>query len=317
MRKLAIAGSADEIAQFRTLWERLAAAPGHTIFQSFEWNRLAAQIFSDEQPPFVVIAESDSGVAIIPACIDKRQRRISLLGEELFDYRDVLHIGDPTLLHDAWEAIFDYAAQNNLGFGFHSYRAESPDTGWHRLPLTAFTNAPCTYAKDTQPAHPHSEVSFRRLSRAGITRHQYSGTHAQMLERIYSLKSQEPNSLFSDPLRVKMLLAMAHIAASHCEVFTLESGTTLVAALVTFRDRNWRRFYTTYFDRAWAKHSPGSTLLYLVMQESLASGLDCDLMTGDQPYKRRLASNAVPLYRISISAEQIREWSLRLLAVAI
>lgn len=103
-----------------------------------------------------------------------------------------------------------------------------------------------------------------------------------------------------------MLLAMATSAGARCEVFTFEHANSLIAALVTFRDRNWRRFYTTYYSEAWAKYSPGLTLLHHVVKESLAQGLDCDLMTGAQPYKLRLSTAEIPLYRVSATSEDIR-----------
>ncbi len=39
--------------------------------------------------------------------------------------------------------------------------------------------------------------------------------------------------------------------------------------------------------------------------ESLAAGLDCDYMTGEQPYKMRLATNSVPLYNVRATAEEL------------
>lgn len=306
VRRLQNARSAKEMDAFYPDWERTARDSHRTLFQHFAWNRLAGHIFAAGHPPFVVKCESDSGVAIIPACLDTKQGRISLLGEELFDYRDVLHVGDPDVLLTAWDFVFGFAAKNNFGFGFHSFRSDWPIREWCGLPLSPFTHAPCAHSRGAQQVHPHLDVNLRRLLRAGVTRNTYSGTHTQLLQHIYSLKSLEPNSLFRDSRRIQMLIGMALSAAQRCEIFTLESGSTLIATLVTFRDHHWRRFYTTYFNRAWAKHSPGITLLNLVMQESLSSGLDCDLMTGDQQYKSRLANHATPLYRVSVSAEEIR-----------
>jgi CelD/BcsL family acetyltransferase involved in cellulose biosynthesis len=72
-----------------------------------------------------------------------------------------------------------------------------------------------------------------------------------------------------------------------------------VAALVTFQDGKVRRFYTTWFDPQWSRHSPGVALLFEATRLSLAEGLTCDYMTGEQDYKLRLATGAVPLYRAS------------------
>jgi CelD/BcsL family acetyltransferase involved in cellulose biosynthesis len=48
-------------------------------------------------------------------------------------------------------------------------------------------------------------------------------------------------------------------------------------------------------------------LIHEVVQESLSSGMDCDFMTGEQPYKTRLATSSVPLYRVCATAEMLRD----------
>jgi CelD/BcsL family acetyltransferase involved in cellulose biosynthesis len=47
------------------------------------------------------------------------------------------------------------------------------------------------------------------------------------------------------------------------------------------------------------------SLIYEVTRRSLEDGLDCDYMTGEQPYKRRLATSSVPLYRLRATAAEL------------
>lgn len=304
--------SAEEMKPMRYAWQEAAAVPDSpTIFQSFDWNQAAARIFDASQSPFVVMAQSDSGTAIIPACVDFSNRRISLMGEELFDYRDALATGDPSLLQQCWESIIALSEKTGLGFGFHALCATFAQDRWQRLPVAPFASAPCISAADLSTFHhPRLALNMRRLQRAGAVLREHAGDDAAILRNIYALKSQEPGSLFGDPARMRMLLAMASSAGARCNIFSLEHCNTLVSALVTFRDRNWRRFYTTYYSEAWAKHSPGLTLLHEVVRKSLAEGLDCDFMTGAQPYKQRLATTEVPLYRVSASPEELRAMRL-------
>jgi len=121
VRKLRIIDAADEFPQVKELWEELfascaratrarrpvstrtAESPPATLFQSYAWNEIAARLFAERERPYVVVVESDSGAAIIPACV--RHGSVSLLGEELFDYRDVIAAGDATLLDVAWQKI--------------------------------------------------------------------------------------------------------------------------------------------------------------------------------------------------------------------
>ena len=44
-------------------------------------------------------------------------------------------------------------------------------------------------------------------------------------------------------------------------------------------------------------------------RRSLADGLDCDYMTGEQPYKLRLATRSTPLYRLCATPEQLADLS--------
>jgi CelD/BcsL family acetyltransferase involved in cellulose biosynthesis len=295
--------------KLRPAWERIYGENDHTLFQKYEWNELAARFFSEREQPFVVMAEDDSGVAIIPSAIDIKKRQLTLLGEGLFDYRDVLWRGGESALDSAWSAVLSVAADRGLSFAMHSLREEASQA-WRGFDATPFTDAPCA-RRDHMGRAQHSRLgrNLRRLTHMGCELQKYYGNDSALARRVYELKSQQGESLFGDPIRAAMLIAMINAAADDCEIFTLESDGTLVAALVTFIDGQWRRFYTTYNDRhpAWAKHSPGLSLIHAVMEESLARGLDCDFMTGDQPYKRRLATSAVPLYRISASAETLAE----------
>ncbi len=92
-----------------------------------------------------------------------------------------------------------------------------------------------------------------------------------------------------------------------CEIYTLEKDASLVAGLVTFRDGDTRRFYTIYFNPAWARYSPGQALLFEATARSLAEGLRCDYMTGEYPYKLRLANASRQLFRVDLSAEQLAD----------
>jgi CelD/BcsL family acetyltransferase involved in cellulose biosynthesis len=94
---------------------------------------------------------------------------------------------------------------------------------------------------------------------------------------------------------------------SRCEIFTLEHGSSLAAALVTFRDEEVRRFYTIYYDHAWRRFSPGISLLFEVSRRTLEQRLSFDLMTGEQAYKMRIANGALDLFEVRASALELRE----------
>ena len=306
MLRKTIARTAQEMEPLQGAWQALSAP--YTIFQRCDLNLLAARHFADCQPPLVIYCENDLGAAIIPACIDVSRQRISLLGEELFDYRGLLSAGDESALHEAWQTLIDFAGEHDLGFGFHALRNERVSNfAANQIPISPFTSAPfCLTADLTKFHHPRLDSKLRRLGREGIAFRKHSTSTPLLVREIYVRKSTEPHSLFGDDARIDFCCSMATTLGTACEVFTLESQAAIVAALITYRDGDWRRFYTTYFDRSWAKLSPGQTLLYEVVRQSLNEGLNCDLMTGDQPYKVRLATGSAPLFKVDITAAEMR-----------
>src|SRR5258708_30621545 len=93
-----------------------------------------------------------------------------------------------------------------------------------------------------------------------------NGCDNRLVAEILSLKAlQDQNSLFRDPLRIEMVSWMSAAAGNHCEIFALAHGSTMVAGLITFIDGEWRRLYTTYYDRRWATYSPRVSLLNYVI----------------------------------------------------
>lgn len=290
--------------RLRPVWDHLYHGCGaNTLFQTFSWNLLAASLFSSREEPYVVFLESDAGQALIPGAI--ADHGFTLLGEALFDYRDVLACGDPAVLRLAWQEV----AALGLPVFFAGLRGEERRRAWQEFMPQPFVSAPCVLARETsaeQLAAAHCRIGsrWRKLLREEVKfRHEPRPT-PELLRRIYQLKAEQaPASLFRDSTRINFLVAAAESGPAPCDVYTLTQGATLVAALVTFRDRDTRRFYTTYYDHSWARFSPGMALLFEATRLSLEQGLNCDYMTGEQPHKTRLATSHMPLFRVECSRE--------------
>lgn len=280
-----------------------------TMFQGYAWNATAMNVFRERETPRFVHIESDTGIALVPSVIGRDCGVIHLAGERMFDYRDVLLAGDESLLARAWAAVSDWG----LKFESKALYGEEAKQKWSALPIHPFAKAPCVSrsaitADDFLKAHNRMGRFSRRFQRQGITLHRHSGSKQALIRTIYDRKAAQevPTNLFCDPLRRQFMAAIAAQPEAHCEVFTYESAGELVAALVTFRDGDVRRFYTTYFDRRWAPQSPGQVLLYEITAQSLQDNLDCDYMTGEYPYKNRFATGVVPLYRVQATSAQLR-----------
>jgi CelD/BcsL family acetyltransferase involved in cellulose biosynthesis len=179
------------------------------------------------------------------------------------------------------------------------------------LELSPFAAAPGVSsaqvsAEEFAAAHTRLARNLRRMQRLGLAVKSYDGANPQLLRRIYAAKAeQSESSLFHDAARIEFLVSAAALMPDVFEISTLEKAGQMAAAVVTMRDQRCRRFYTGWFAPEYEKHSPALALIYESTRQSLAGGLDCDYMTGEQPYKMRLATNSVALFRVRATAEQL------------
>jgi CelD/BcsL family acetyltransferase involved in cellulose biosynthesis len=310
---VAIAQSPSEMDALAPLWNSLLRDQEHTTFQSFSWNRLAAAVFADRLTPFVVSVESESGAAIIPAAIHKQKRRVELLGEVLFDYRDVLHLGDAGLLLAAWRTI----AARSMPLHVLAIDEVGRDTRWESFSAKPFANAPQVFSTSTTEdafrlAHSRLGRQTRRLAKQGIVLRTYAGSESKVVRHLYDCKrthfaTDESDNVFLDQKRCHFMVEVAALEGPRCEIYTLEKDAQLVAGLVTFLDGRVRRFYTIYFNPEWARYSPGQALLYEITARSLGRGLSCDYMTGEYSYKLRLANGSRRLYEVNINSQRLAE----------
>ena len=295
------------MAGLRALWEALCIPEKTTVFQDFHWNLLAFTMFAGREEPHVVCARASYGVAIVPAVICRRDSTLRMLGEELFDYRNVLHHGDIEVLRCALASL----APLNRPLDVVALRGRDCLPALEKLDLGVFSAAPAVQCTESSPEafaarHGRLARNLRRLQRLGFELNCHDGNHPGLLRSIYQRKAeQDPGSLFRDAIRVEFLVNAALFHPRRFEIFTLESGSRLAAALVILRDGLFRRFYTGWFDPSLEKFSPGMTLIFEVSRQSLAAGLDCDYMTGEQAYKMRLATASVPLFRLRATPAQL------------
>lgn len=302
MRKLRILESHWDLGIVEPLWRELAEGDtAATCFQSFAWNAVVARHFGATHALRVVVVESDSGVAIIPAVVGP-DGTIDLLGETLFDYRNVLFAGDPACLESAWESL----AALRLPLDITAVRRA--EGTWPASWLQPFAGAPYVPAAAPRRRHKGLEAAFRQLLAAGCVYGEPQCGATSLRELYVSKAAAECVCLFHDERRIDCLAALAHASPELWQLHTLRHGGTLVAGLVTVLDRGCRRLYGTYYDRAWRQYSPGAALIDHVIAQSLNAGMDVDLMTGEQPFKLRFATEVVPLFRVQAAAADMAAW---------
>ena len=291
----------------RPLWESLCASGDYTIFQSFDLNLLAAARFAEREEPLVICAEWERGAAIVPAVLRRRDGTVRFLGEELFDYRTILRSGGDEVLRSALGTLAEVGRPMEIV----ALRETDRDAVIDELEIAPFAAAPGVSCAQVSPeefaaAHTRLARNLRRMERLGFELRSYDGDNPQLLRSIYAAKAgQSESSLFHDCERIEFMVSAAGLMPNVFEIFTLENGGTMAAAVVTLRDGRWRRFYTGWFDPEYEKHSPALALIYEVTRQSLTAGLNCDYMTGEQPYKMRLATKSVQLYRVRATAEEL------------
>jgi CelD/BcsL family acetyltransferase involved in cellulose biosynthesis len=302
----------------RSAWESLYREGKHTLFQSFDWNKSSAQIFAEREEHFVIFAECARGAAILPGAITRNN--VTLLSEELFDYRDILAVGDDEASSLAWKTLGEVSHTPDTEFRVKGVCESSLVRGFQNNPKSGakifmsefFANAPSVRCKEalSRQKHPRLERNFERLKADGCEMKIATASDGRLITEILSLKAkQDANSLFHDLLRIEVLCQMAALAGNRCEIFALTNGSTIVAALITFIDGEWRRLYTTYYDARWGKSSPGVSLVNHVIGLSIEVGMNVDLMTGEQPYKQRFATSKEALFTLCASAAALRGMS--------
>lgn len=312
MLKVGTLRGAQELDQLRSRWKWLETQGDCTFFQSYELNRMAAEWFSARESPNVVVAESDAGIAIIPAV--RRERELGLIGETLFDYRDVLSAGDPTLLECAWREL----ARLGIPLQVTALRGHQAQARWQQLQPTEFCNAPTTRRRDLSAAefvraHPKAAKASRRLAREGLRLVRRERELRPIAEWLYRRKAQwsgKSENLFWDRHRQDLMLHIVCSGVFDCTVWSYETREgDVAAALASFRHGQSRHFYTIHHDARWKRFSPGQVMIFDVTRESLAEGLDVDFMTGEYSYKNRLATAMMPLFQVAATASQMASWS--------
>jgi CelD/BcsL family acetyltransferase involved in cellulose biosynthesis len=304
--------SAHELDRLKSRWKWLENQGNCTLFQSYELNRIAAEWFSPRESPHVVMVESDAGIAIIPAV--RRERELGLIGETLFDYRDVLIAGEPKLLERAWHEL----ARLGMPLQVTALRGHPVQARWQNLHPTEFCNAPTTRRCDLSAAefvtaHPKAAKASRRLAREGLSLLRRERDLQPIAEWIYRHKAEwsgHSENLFRDSLRQDLMLYITSSGVCDCTIWSYETREgDVAAALVTFRHGQFRHLYTIHHDDRWDRFSPGQVMIFDVTRESLAEGLDVDFMTGEYPYKNRLATAMVPLFQVAAQPAQMAAWS--------
>ncbi|MHB8734919.1 MAG: GNAT family N-acetyltransferase [Terriglobales bacterium] len=307
-----------DLRALREVWTAAAAAASEDhIFQRWELAQIWMTVFGQAWDCRILWRAFPP--LVLPLVVDG-EGNWSLLGNGLFDFCDGLGVPE-----DA-----DVAELRQACYGGHGGRAVAWDqfrvTGirddsrfldlWRALGLRveSYAGAPRVPAQDAAAwilRHPRLSDRFEAARRQGWRLERLDDPRArmQLLHRILAWKESRLHDLGQDNvLGGREQAWLQHMVARYPELAELwawgrgaewqagflcwnESGAPAASAAAP----GWRRGYTLAFAPEAADRSPGSLLLFGVMRHSLVAGRGFDLLTGEQEFKRRLATARVGL----------------------
>src|SRR5260370_12038364 len=147
-------------------------------------------------------------------------------------------------------------------------RAQDRVPLFDRLAIVPFSSAPGVSYPDSPPeafatANRRLARNLRRMLRLGFAVRTYDGNNSTLLRSIYQRKAeQDSTNLFHDPVRIEFVVNAALFHPKSFEIFTLERGSQLAAALVTFRNGPYHPFYNPCFHPQFKKLSPPMPLTH-------------------------------------------------------
>ncbi len=303
--KTLIARTAEQLCPLQALWQACFDQDQYaTVFQSFAWNHACARHLGHIEQPYVIAAQDDEGhTTIIPGAL--KDDTCTLLGESLGDYRSILTTDAES---ESFAAAFRSLQELGLPLRFTALHPAHHEV-FNRFSTQSFCGAPYLTAKTAcNFASEHNRMfsRLRKLQRLGFELHQHDGGASDLLHWVYKRKADADSaSLFRESTRVATLIDALATLAHSVQVVTIERDAIVIAAAVAFRDRGFLRFYTNWYDLEWAHYSPGMLLLFEMTRQALVAGLSCDYLTGEQPYKMRLANRVANLRRVDASTEEL------------
>lgn len=295
---------------WRRAWEQ---APGH-FFQRFEPSLHWARIYAADGSLRVWVHEAGPALAAFTL----RQGQLELLGQGLFDYVDLIGTASPGAQQELARQLLDWKEWRR--FDATGVPADSPFACfWEALqPEQApFSAAPLLVHPDQ--FHRGRARAARRLQQclqAGWTLRQVRPCrerHALLQwileQKEKTLQARGGGNVLDAPA-VCWLQAMVAREPDMTELWQLHRGAEIIAGLLSWRSGSVRYAYTISYSGHAAAMSPGILLLYGVLCDSVAEGLQFDFLTGEQPFKLRFADAHRRLLRLRKRRPEVlaEEW---------
>jgi CelD/BcsL family acetyltransferase involved in cellulose biosynthesis len=317
--------SANEglIEEWISLWR---TCPDATPFQTPQWVLPFYRHFTGGRGTILIGEKQDRLEFVLPLfrCIDRHGDRLLLAGSGVSDYLDATVSSttdlSPALLWRWLEKVAsDVSAYEFQQLNDQSYLlALDPGQGWERLTVAHNVSPQLTLPKlpEKLPANLPSpmarEVSYllRRAAKSGQVdlRQSTGATLAGDIEDFVALHAQrwatrsDQGIFHSEPAKAFYREAWTGLNdLGLLRLFNLSIENWPIAALCGYQCRQMFYYYIGGFDPEASKLSPGTLLIWLVLQQVWRDGCTTfDFLRGAEPYKYRWGARDVPTFSVKL-----------------
>jgi CelD/BcsL family acetyltransferase involved in cellulose biosynthesis len=323
----------SRVARLAAEWGALfARCRFRTPFQSPQWLLAWIETFTPLRLRVVVVRNQDRLLGVAPLLIYRRgaERLLAFAGGGVSDYLDVL--SEPGQESTVVAAVFSAILE---------------DPGWSTLELTdlAPNSVLLRSAALRQLASTHDTTSvlvlpselgellqcFSKRQRANLrnarSRLERQGggavecarpeTAQEFLEDLFRLHTRrwsdkgQPGVLDDDRLRAfHRMVVPGLIASGRLHLYRLRVAAGTAAVIYSLFDANTVYCYLQGFDPGFGFFSPGTLLMFSVIEDAIASGMrSFDFLRGQEAYKQHWRAESRSTYRLSLEREHLRSLS--------
>jgi CelD/BcsL family acetyltransferase involved in cellulose biosynthesis len=293
--------------EWRSLWER---CPDATPFQSPEWLLPWQHHLGQGALQVLTIRRAGSLEALMPLHRHGWPPRLSLLGQGISDYLDLLLV--PSASPETTAALHEWL-RNAVGRGasidFDQHRPGSPLLAgslpgclrqeWLREPCPILA-LPSTVeelrSRWSSSLRKHAGYARRRFEREGGSIEMATAeTLDEILTALFQAHQRRwnrrwlPGAFASTAVRqFHREAAAGFLSQGMLRLYALRQGGRCVAALYCFASHGRCHYYAAGFYAEAAAHSPGTQLIAHALEDAVARGdMEFDFLRGNEPYKYR------------------------------
>jgi len=316
--------SVEEIRQISSEWRDLFHRCRATAFQSPDWLLPWVEVFSPEKMMVVEVRCADRLVGLAPLLIYRRdsERVLAFMGGGVSDYLDVLV--DPALepqlvfeivhtflnAYEEWTVLdlTDLPSRSALlGVPFFQRSAKEHDScSVLRLPQTR-EDLLHLFSKRQRA---NLRNAYSRLQRAGGGQVEIATleTLPEFLDDLFKLHtnrwSGRGQAGVLDDERVRAFhrsCVPALLQEGVLHLARLRLGKRTIAVIYSLFSHGTAYSYLQGFDPEFSSLSPGTQLMFSVMADALARGMqEFDFLRGREAYKQHWRAETKPTFRIQL-----------------